>query len=258
MKAIVMAGGKGTRLRPLTCKLPKPMVPIAGRPMMEYIIELLKRYNFTEIGVTLFYLPEIISNYFGDGKDYGVSLQYFIEETPLGTAGSVKNAENFLDQTFLVISGDALTDINLHEVLAFHRTRQALVTIVLTKVNNPLDYGVVITDVEGKIKRFLEKPGWGEVFSDTVNTGIYVIEPEVFQYYEKNKAVDFSKDLFPRLLEAGKPLYGFVAEGYWSDVGNLNQYRQANYDLLARKINFDLQGQEIAPGIWAGEGTEID
>ncbi|NLW55655.1 MAG: NTP transferase domain-containing protein [Firmicutes bacterium] len=258
MKAIVMAGGKGTRLKPLTCKQPKPMVPVAGRPMMEYIIELLKRYNFTEIGVTLFYLPELIENHFGDGKDFGVSLQYFVEEMPLGTAGSVKNAEHFLDQTFLVISGDALTDINLEEALAFHRQRKALVTIVLTKVSNPLDYGVVITDDDGRIKRFLEKPGWGEVFSDTVNTGIYIIEPEVFQFYEKNKAVDFSKDLFPALLAAGQPLYGFVADGYWSDVGNLNQYRQANYDLLAGKIQFTPPGQEIAPGIWAGEGTEID
>ncbi len=258
MKAIVMAGGKGTRLKPLTCKQPKPMVPVAGRPMMEYIIELLKRYNFTEIGVTLFYLPELIVNHFGDGKDFGVSLQYFVEETPLGTAGSVKNAEEFLDQTFLVISGDALTDINLAEALAFHRERKALVTIVLTKVSNPLDYGVVITGADGRIKRFLEKPGWGEVFSDTVNTGIYLIEPEVFRFYEKNKAVDFSKDLFPALLAAGQPLYGYVAGGYWSDVGNLNQYRQANYDLLAGKIQFKPPGQEIAPGIWAGEGTEID
>ncbi len=258
MKAIVMAGGKGTRLRPLTCKQPKPMVPIATRPMMEYIIELLRRYNFTDIGVTLFYLPEVISNYFGEGEDFGVSLKYFIEETPLGTAGSVKNAEEFLDQTFLVISGDALTDINLQAALDFHRKKGALVTIVLTRVSNPLDYGVVITDEEGRIKRFLEKPGWGEVFSDTVNTGIYLIEPEVFQYYDKDKAVDFSKDLFPLLLASGKPLCGYIAEGYWSDVGNLHQYRQANYDLLAGKIKFSPPGQEISPGIWAGEGTEID
>ncbi|HHT48963.1 MAG TPA: NTP transferase domain-containing protein [Firmicutes bacterium] len=257
MKAIVMAGGKGTRLRPLTCKQPKPMVPIAGKPMIGYILELLKKYHFTDIGMTLFYLPELITNYFGDGHEFGVSVRYFLEESPLGTAGSVKNAESFLDETFLVISGDALTDINLAEAVAFHRARRALVTIVLTKVANPLDYGVVITAEDGRIKRFLEKPGWGEVFSDTVNTGIYLIEPEVFRYYEKNKAVDFSKDLFPLLLQAGKPLYGFVAEGYWSDVGNLAQYRQANYDLLDGKLEFTPPGQEIAPGLWVGEGTEL-
>ena len=210
MKAIVMAGGKGTRLRPLTCKQPKPMVPIAGRPMVEYILALLKQYRFTDIGMTLFYLPELITNYFGDGREFGVNLRYFVEETPLGTAGSVKNAEAFLDETFLVISGDALTDINLAEALVFHRARRALVTIVLTKVTNPLDYGVVITEEDGRIKRFLEKPGWGEVFSDTVNTGIYLIEPEVFRYYEKDQAVDFSKDLFPLLLKAGEPLYGYM------------------------------------------------
>lgn len=257
MKAIVMAGGKGTRLRPLTCKQPKPMVPIAGRPMVEYILALLKQYRFTDIGMTLFYLPELITNYFGDGREFGVNLRYFVEETPLGTAGSVKNAEAFLDETFLVISGDALTDINLAEALVFHRARRALVTIVLTKVTNPLDYGVVITEEDGRIKRFLEKPGWGEVFSDTVNTGIYLIEPEVFRYYEKDQAVDFSKDLFPLLLKAGEPLYGYVAEGYWSDVGNLGQYRQANYDLLDGKLKFTPPGQELAPGIWVGEGTEL-
>jgi len=257
MKAIVMAGGKGTRLRPLTCKQPKPMVPVAGRPMIGYILELLKKYQFTEIGMTLFYLPEVIVNYFGDGREFGVSIRYFIEETPLGTAGSVKNAEAFLGETFLVISGDALTDINLAEALAFHRACRALVTIVLTRVANPLEYGVVITAEDGRIKRFLEKPGWGEVFSDTVNTGIYLIEPEVFRYYEKNKAVDFSKDLFPLLLQAGAPLYGFVAGGYWSDVGNLAQYRQANYDLLDGKLAFSPPGAEIAPGLWVGEGTEL-
>lgn len=257
MKAIVMAGGKGTRLRPLTCKQPKPMVPIAGKPMIEYILDLLKQYQFTDIGMTLFYLPELIANYFGDGREFGVGLRYFIEETPLGTAGSVKNAEDFLDETFLVISGDALTDFNLEQALAFHRQRQALVTIVLTKVTNPLDYGVVITEADGRIKRFLEKPGWGEVFSDTVNTGIYLIEPEVFRYYERNKAVDFSKDLFPLLLQASQPLYGYVAEGYWSDVGNLTQYRQANCDLLDGKLKFTPSGREIAPGVWVGEGTEL-
>ena len=257
MKAIVMAGGKGTRLRPLTCKQPKPMVPIAGKPMIEYILDLLKQYQFTDIGMTLFYLPELIANYYGDGREFGVDLRYFIEETPLGTAGSVKNAEEFLDETFLVISGDALTDINLEQALAFHRQRQALVTIVLTKVTNPLDYGVVITETDGRIKRFLEKPGWGEVFSDTVNTGIYLIEPEVFRYYEKNKAVDFSKDLFPLLLQAGEPLYGYVAAGYWSDVGNLTQYRQANCDLLDGKLKFTPPGRELAPGLWVGEGTEL-
>ena len=258
MKAVIMAGGKGTRLRPLTCKIPKPMVPIATRPMMEHIINLLRQYSLTDIGVTLFYLPEFIQNYFGNGADYGVSLRYFIEETPLGTAGSIKNAEEFLDETFLVISGDALTDINLEEAIAFHRRKKALATLVLTKVNVPLEYGVVITDEEDRICRFLEKPGWGEVFSDTVNTGIYILEPEILSYYDKDKAVDFSKDLFPQLLAKGEPLFGYVADGYWSDVGNLEQYRQANYHMLSGKIKLPVPGHEISPGVWAGEGAEIE
>src|SRR5690554_1220484 len=258
MKAVIMAGGAGTRLRPLTCKQPKPMVPLATRPIMEYIVGLLRRYGLTEIGVTLFYLPEIIQNYFGRGDEFGVALNYFIEKTPLGTAGSVKNAEKFLDRTFMVISGDALTDFNLEEAVAFHQNKKALVTLVLTRVNNPLEYGVVITDGEGRVRRFLEKPGWGEVFSDTVNTGIYLLEPKIFQFYEPGKAVDFSKELFPRLLADGQPLYGYVADGYWSDIGNLEQYRQANYDLLSGKVQLPLPGQEIYPGVRAGEGAEID
>ncbi len=257
MKAVIMAGGTGTRLRPLTCKQPKPMVPLATRPVMEYIVGLLRRHGLTEIGVTLFYLPEIIRNYFGQGDEFGVTLHYFIENTPLGTAGSVKNAEQFLDRTFLVISGDALTDFNLEEAIAYHQSKRALATLVLTRVNNPLEYGVVITDEEGRIRRFLEKPGWGEVFSDTVNTGIYLLEPEIFKFYEPGKAVDFSKDLFPRLLAEGQPLYGYVADGYWSDIGNLDQYRQANYDLLSGKVRLPLPGREISPGIWAGAGAEI-
>jgi len=258
LKGVIMAGGKGSRLRPLTCKIPKPMVPIVTRPMMEHIINLLRQHDFTEIGVTLFYLPEFIRNYFSKGEEYGVSLRYFIEESPLGTAGSIKNAEDFLDETFLVISGDALTDINLQAAVAFHRERKALATLVLTKVNTPLEYGVVITDEEGKIRRFLEKPGWGEVFSDTVNTGIYILEPEILTYIDKYKPVDFSKELFPQLLSMGKPLYGYVAQGYWSDVGNLEQYRQANYDILSGLVKLSVPGQEISPRVWAGEGTEIE
>lgn len=183
MKAVIMAGGEGSRLRPLTCNRPKPMVPILDRPVMHHGIELLKRHGITKIAVTLQYLPEAVKDYFGDGCQYDVELHYFVEETPLGTAGSVKNAASFLDETFVVISGDALTDIDLGQAVAFHRERQALATLVLTRVDCPLEYGVVVTAEDGRIIRFLEKPGWGEVFSDTVNTGIYVLEPDVLTYF---------------------------------------------------------------------------
>lgn len=258
MKAVIMAGGKGTRLRPLTCNKPKPMVPIANRPMMEHIVYLLKKHQFDEVMVTLFYLPEAIENYFGDGRDFGMTMRYFIEETPLGTAGSVRNIGDDLDDTFLVISGDALTDIDLEAAVRFHRAKGSTATIILTKVDNPLEYGVVITDEQGAVKRFLEKPGWGEVFSDTVNTGIYILEPKIFSYFEKGQEFDFGKNLFPMLLAKGEPMYGYVAPGYWSDIGNLEQYRQAHYDALTGKVKVSIPGREIKPGLWVGEGVELD
>lgn len=258
MKAIIMAGGEGTRLRPLTCGRPKPMMPVVNRPMMEHIVELLKKHNIQEIGVTLQYLPEAIRGYFGNGSDFGVNMRYYVEEIPLGTAGSVKNAQKFLDETFVVISGDALTDLDLSKALAFHRQKGAIATLVLTPVDIPLEYGVVITDNEGRIRQFLEKPGWGEVFSDTVNTGIYILEPEVLDYFEPGQKFDFSKDLFPLLLKEKQPLYGVSLSGYWCDIGNLQQYVQAHQDCLRGKVAVSLPGNEVAPGILVGENSIID
>jgi Nucleoside-diphosphate-sugar pyrophosphorylase involved in lipopolysaccharide biosynthesis/translation initiation factor 2B, gamma/epsilon subunits (eIF-2Bgamma/eIF-2Bepsilon) len=258
MKAVIMAGGKGTRLKPLTCYKPKPMTPIANRPMMEHIINLLKLHNFTEIMATLFYLPQRIEDYFGDGQQFGIQLKYLIEETPLGTAGSIRIGADDLSETFLVISGDALTDIDLTAAIKFHHAKGAIATLILTKVDNPLEYGMVIVDQEGKVKRFMEKPGWGEVFSDTINTGIYILEPGIFNYFQKGQVFDFSKDLFPLLQASGEPLYGYVAAGYWSDIGNLEQYRQAHMDVMAGKVKVKPVGKEIMPGVWAGEGVKID
>jgi mannose-1-phosphate guanylyltransferase/phosphomannomutase len=215
MKSVIMAGGEGTRLRPLTCNIPKPMVPIVNKPVMEHIIELLRKHNLTDIAVTLQYLPNIIKNHFNDGREYDVNLKYYVEDKPMGTAGSVKNAEDFLDDTFIVISGDALTDIDLKKAIDFHFSKKSMATLVLKKVEIPLEYGVVVTDENGRITRFLEKPSWGEVFSDTVNTGIYILSPEVLKYYNKNEIFDFSKDLFPLLLKQDKPMYGYVSEDYW-------------------------------------------
>lgn len=258
LKAVIMAGGQGSRLRPLTCHLPKPMVPLLDRPCMEYIIELLRRHGITEIAVTLQYLPQVIKKYFGDGTEYGVHLHYFEETTPLGTAGSVKNAERFLDETFLVISGDGLTDFNLSEAISFHKHKQALGTLVLTKVEVPLEYGVVMIREDGKIYRFLEKPSWSEVFSDTVNTGIYILEPEILGLFRKEQQIDFSKDLFPLVLKEKKPLYGHVAKGYWSDIGTLAQYRQTQFDMLTGQVNIQIAGDMISPGVWFGKGVKVN
>ncbi|HEY5584883.1 MAG TPA: mannose-1-phosphate guanyltransferase [Ruminiclostridium sp.] len=257
MKAVIMAGGEGSRLRPLTCNRPKPMVPIVNKPVMEHIIELLKKYGIRDIAVTLQYMPEIIKDYFGDGSEFGVSLKYFTEDVPLGTAGSVKNAEEFLDETFIVISGDALTDINLDEALEFHRKSGAIATLVLKKVESPIEYGVVVTDPIGKITRFLEKPSWGEVFSDTVNTGIYVLEPKVLSYFKANQQFDFSKDLFPILLKQNMPMYGFVTENYWCDIGDLDAYVAVHNDILDKKVDVKIDAKEIRQGVWVGEGAIV-
>lgn len=258
MKAIIMAGGQGSRLRPLTCNCPKPMLPVANKPMMEHIVNLLKKHNIQEIGVTLQYLPDVIQDYFGNGSEFGVHMRYFVEEVPLGTAGSVKNAQSFLDQTFIVISGDALTDFDLSAAINFHKQNQALATLVLTRVATPLEYGVVITDAEQRIKQFLEKPSWGEVFSDTVNTGIYILEPEVLDYFGPGQKYDFSKDLFPRLLQDRQPLFGVVLEGYWCDIGNLRQYLQCHLDVLDKKVQIAIPGTETAPNVYVGENVYID
>ncbi|MGE5379653.1 MAG: sugar phosphate nucleotidyltransferase, partial [Methylocystaceae bacterium] len=257
MKAVIMAGGESTRLRPLTCKHPKPMVPVLDRPVMEYIIELLRDHGFTDIMVTLFYLPDEIRNHFGDGSSFGVNLRYFVEEFPLGTAGSVRNAARYLDDTFLVISGDTLTDIDLTRVVEFHRERGAIATLALTQVDNPLEYGVVMTDDNGRITRFLEKPSWAEVFSDLVNTGIYVLEPEIFDYFSERQVFDFSRDLFPLLMQQNKPLYGCLCPEYWCDIGNLAQYRQSHYDILSGRVRAKVIANELKPGIYVGEGAKI-
>ena len=192
-----MAGGEGTRLRPLTSNAPKPMLPLVNRPMMEHVIELLRRHDITEIVVTVAFMPNAIRNYFGDGSEFGVDIVYAAEESPLGTAGSVRNAMAELDDTFLVISGDVLTDIDLAAVVESHRRAEAIATIGLVRVENPLEYGIVIANADGSIERFLEKPTWGQVFSDTINSGIYVLEPAIFDWIAADEPVDFSSDVFP-------------------------------------------------------------
>ena len=204
LKAVVMAGGEGTRLRPMTANQPKPLLPVVNRPIMEHVLRLLKRHGFDETVVTVQFLAALVRNYFGDGEEFGMSLQYATEEMPLGTAGSVRNAEDALrDEPFLVISGDALTDMDLTALVEFHKDKGALVTVALARVPNPLEFGIVITAEDGQIQRFLEKPTWGQVFWDTVNTGLYVMEPEVLAEIPPGEVVDWSGDLFPKLLKRG-------------------------------------------------------
>jgi len=252
-----MAGGEGTRLRPLTSNQPKPMLPMANRPMMEHVVSLLRTHGFDEIVVTVAFMANAIRNYFGDGAELGVHITYSTEETPLGTAGSVRNARELLDDRFIVISGDVLTDIDLTAVVQEHEKKGALATLALKAVEDPLEFGIVITRPDGSIERFLEKPTWGQVFSDTINTGIYVLEPEVFEYIPEGRSVDFSSEVFPAVLEDGRPLFGYVAAGYWEDVGTLEAYLRAHQDILDEKVHVELSGFPLRPAIHLGKGAEV-
>ncbi len=254
-----MAGGEGTRLRPMTANQPKPLLPVANRPIMEHVLRLLKRHGFEETIVTVQFLAALVRNYFGDGEDVGMFLQYATEEMPLGTAGSVKNAEDALkDSPFLVISGDALTDMDLTEMRRFHKENGALVTVGLTRVPDPLEFGIVIADEDGRIQRFLEKPTWGQVFSDTVNTGVYIMEPEVLAEVSAKESVDWSHDVFPKLLARGAPIFGYISDKYWEDVGTLESYMKAQADVLSGKVEVDIAGFEVSPGMWIAEGADVD
>ena len=257
MKAVILAGGEGTRLRPLTSSQPKPMMPIVNAPMMEHIVKLLAQHGFDDIVVTVAFLANHIRNYFGDGSDFGVRMRYATEESPLGTAGSVRNAMAELDDTFLVISGDVVTDIDLGQILAEHRARDAFASIALKRVENPVEFGIVITHDDGTIERFLEKPTWGEVFSDTINTGIYVLEPEIFDFIAEGQMVDFSGEVFPAVLEVGRRLVGQVVDGYWEDVGTLEAYRKAHDDILDGRAAIEVPGFEVREGVWIGEGADL-
>ncbi|MBE0504582.1 MAG: mannose-1-phosphate guanyltransferase [Desulfuromonadales bacterium] len=257
MKAVIMAGGFGTRIQPLTIDLPKPMIPLVNRPIMLHIVDLLKKYGITELIFLLYHQPMIIKRFFGDGSEFGVRITYVTPLEDFGTAGAVKAAAKYLDDTFLIISGDLLTDFDLSRVIAFHRDKQALATITLTSVKDPLQFGVVITNKEGRINKFLEKPGWGEVFSDTINTGIYVLEPAVLDLIDDNANRDWSKDIFPRMLEEQAPLFGCTLSGYWADIGNTEAYIDASHDICAGRISVKID-EQASPGsqIYLGQEAQ--
>ena len=258
MKAVIMAGGKGTRLRPLTSNQPKPMVPITNVPCMEHVVELLKRHGFEDMLTTLQFMPEYIRDYFGDGSSWGVKIDYSVEEDPLGTAGSVKFAQDGLTERFVIVSGDVLTDADLGKAVSFHEERGAEITLVLKEVEDPSEFGiVVIDDADGHVQRFLEKPEEGEVFSYTANTGIYVVEPGVLEHIPEGREYDFSEDLFPKFLEEGRPMYGYVMEGYWQDIGNIGQYMDAQRAVLDGKVEGVLPpGEQPWSGVYVGSRVE--
>src|SRR3989442_4468457 len=257
MKALVMAGGNVSGMSPRTTRQPKPLVPVAGRPIMEHILLHLRRHQMRDVIATVQYLGASIRNYFGDGSEQGVALTYSVTDSRLGCAGAFGRARRQLSEPFLVISGDALTDVDLGAAVRFHRERRALATIVLKPVPNPLEYGVVVVDEGGAVQRFIEKPSWGEVISDLANTGIYVLDPAVFDFFRPGEVTDWSGDVFPKLLKQGEPVLGWVTFGYWEDVGSHAAYVKANFDCLEGRVKVDIPGVRKGEGIWIHEEADI-
>ena len=261
MKAVILAGGEGSRLRPLTIGRPKPMTPLFGKPVLGHILDLLRRHGVTDVAVTLRCLPNAVMDVMGDGADYGVRLTYFVEDTPLGTAGSVKKCASFLgEEDFLVISGDAVCDMDLKQLMAFHAAHRSAASLALCRREEPLEYGLVRTDTDGHVLGFVEKPGWGQVDTDMVNTGIYVLSYRCMELVPDGVPYDFGRELFPALLAKGEALYGWEIPGYWQDMGDCGAYLECVHDALAGKVELDLSagrtpppaGVEVKEPCWIG------
>ncbi|MBI2939445.1 MAG: NDP-sugar synthase [Chloroflexi bacterium] len=259
MQAVILVGGEGTRLRPLTVNVPKPMMPVVNRPFLEHVVDYLRGHRITDVILSMGYRPAVIEQYFGDGRDFGIRLTYVVEQSPLGTAGGVKNVEPYLDgDTLFVFNGDILTDLDLGAMLAFHRERQAQVTISLTPVEDPTAYGLVETDASRRITQFIEKPGRDQITTNLINAGTYILQREVLSHVPAGTYSMFERGLFPLLLERGAPVYGYAADGYWLDIGTPAKYLAAHRDVLAGRIAWPIPGEPVIDGVWAGRDAVID
>ena len=257
MKAVILAGGEGTRLRPLTCNTPKPMVPILNRPFLQHLIDYLKAHGIDDIILTLCYLPHHIQSYFGDGSDLNVKLTYVVETSPLGTAGAVKNVTQHLGETFFVFNGDVFTNLDLTQMMGSHRELGAKVTIALTPVEDPTIYGLVETGAEDRVERFIEKPQPEAVTTNMINAGSYIVEPDVLDYVPQGRSSTFERELFPLLLERGHSVYGYPSDAYWIDIGTPEKYLRLHHDLLRGEIARSFPGERAGEGIWVEEGCKI-
>ncbi|MEN6355509.1 MAG: NDP-sugar synthase [Armatimonadota bacterium] len=259
MKAMILAAGVGSRLDPLTRNMPKPMVPIVNKPVMEHIVELLARNGFKEIMVNLHYLGDQIQQYFGDGKKWGVKLHYSPEDQLWGDAGSVKRCESFFDEeTFVVVGGDDLADIDIRRLVRFHEEKKAMATIALSLVDDPSEYGIALLNDRGRITRFLEKPKGEVIFSNSANTGVYIFDRHVLELIPKATPYGFGNNVFPLLLQQKSRFYGYLTRSYWKDVGSLRQYREAHRDALSGRVEVKLPCSEVKKYVWMGENVQID
>ena len=257
MKAVILVGGEGTRLRPLTYSTPKTMVPILNRPFLEHMLKYMKSHNIDDVVLALCYLPDHIRDYFGDGSAHGVKLTYAVETSPLGTAGAVKNVAQHLDDTFFVFNGDVFTDMNLTSMLETHRKKSAKTTIALTPVDNPAIYGVVETDANGRVKRFVEKPKPEAIITNMISAGTYILEPDQLDYIPANQYYMFETGFFPLLLQRGDPFYSFDSHGYWIDIGTHEKYKKVNSDLLTGEVATHFPGSLYSKNVWVEEGCKI-
>lgn len=257
MKAIILVGGEGLRLRPLTCNVPKPMVPVANKPFLEHVIDNLKRHNIREVILAICYLPGRIQHHFGEGASFGISLTYAFEQVPLGTGGAVKNAESYLDDTFVVLNGDILTDLDITDMLSFHRSCRAKATIALTPVEDPTSYGVVEVDEQSRVRSFIEKPSWETVTSNLINAGTYILEPDLLDLIPAGVHCMLERGLFPTLVEKGAPFVAYRSNAYWIDIGIPEDYLRLHHDILMGKAMARFPGKSVADDVWLEEGCEI-
>jgi mannose-1-phosphate guanylyltransferase len=267
MKAVILIGGQGTRLRPLTCNIPKAVVPVLNKPFLEHLLLYLKRHSVDTVVLAMGYNPDPIKEAIGDGSRLGIQLTYVVEESPLGTAGAVKNAEQLLDDTFIVFNGDIITEIDLSDMIKWHKEIKPKVSIALTPVDNPTIYGVVETDEKNMVKRFVEKPSWDEVTTNMINAGIYVVEPDVLKLVPSSTHCMFERQLFPWLLDASEPILGYKSNAYWIDIGTLEKYLKVHHDLLQAQPGYGvrIEGEsrihptvQIEGPVLVAEGCTID
>ena len=257
VRVMILAAGEGTRLQPLTYHLPKPLNPIVNKPVLAHTLEKLAGEGVREVVINISYFPEMIKNYFGDGSRFGLRINYSYEKKALGTAGGVKKVQDFFTSTFAIVSGDGLSAIDLEKAVRFHTKKKSLGTIVLSTVDMKYEYGVVLTDKKGKIKKFLEKPTWNSMFPSAVNTGVYIFEPEIFKYIPQNKYYDFGCQVWPDLLKKKKNIYAYLSKEYWCDIGDLDVYKRAHKDVMDGRVPARITGKEIQKNVWVGEKSFI-
>jgi mannose-1-phosphate guanylyltransferase len=257
MKAVILVGGLGTRLRPLTCNTPKPMIPIVNRPFIEHMLGNLRDQGITEAVLAVQYLADRFRDALGDGSRLGIKVHVVEEPEPRGTAGAVKNVEHLLDGPTFVFNGDVMTDLDLQAMLAFHRQKESKLTIALTPVEDPTSFGLVETEADGRIRRFIEKPRVDEITTDLINAGTYIIEPELFRYVPPAQYYMFERGLFPVVLQTGDPMYGYPSRAYWTDIGKPQTYLEVHHDILMGKVRFSFSGRELESRVWLEDGADI-